>query len=824
MPFKTLAQICTTLALVPTLALAAPGLLAKYSDGPNTIETTVPTLAFSLRESDSIHPQLAPRFTAEFTGTLKILRRATYTFTADGATIEIDGKSVTAPIELANGDHALTLRYTRKPGPARFQPTWSSDAFGPEPLPLSALSHDPVSDAALQQSLVDRGRLLFEELNCAACHDAGRQKLATRPGPDLTNVGARNLPVAFMRLTARSPKMPAILANEADSEDVAAYLATLKDPKRKAPDLKRSEEKAKQGEELFNTIGCANCHPPHTLIAMKWQSIGQLAAYLKDPLSVDRSGRMPSMNLTDEEAASLAQYLFQNSARIESPGPGLGDAKRGQHLVRTAGCLNCHTIDGDAGKPLLDARTFPSLDKLDPAKGCLAATPPATAARYEFRADTREAIAAFVTSVKSVPLISSAPTHEWQQSLRKFNCIACHETEFTKPAEGQEIVPPLTNIGAKLKPDWIRQVLSDKRARVRFWLKTRMPDFGPEVHRLAEQAVAASGSDTTPEPRLIPSTASVAQGQHLVGANDAKQNPTGMGCVTCHSLREFKPSVAADATRGPELTMMSTRLRADFFRRWLHDPARIQSGTAMPNFFTDKSREEADGTIDTLWSYASLGVAMPPPIGIKEKRNTILIVTDTPIVQRGQIPDPNGLIVYGVSVGVPGMINYTFDAQHCLLRTAWQGGFLDMAGDWNDRGGNPVKILGQCFLTQAAPNLRVGTPDADVPRTFQGYELKDKIPTFLYKVGDAEIRERITALPESQGPGLIRTFEITNTHSQPLYFTAPDDPTLTLTSPAGPFKPAKVQKSFKSDDKSPGQILALPAGEKFTFSVTIRAK
>jgi len=100
--------------------------------------------------------------------------------------------------------------------------------------------------------------------------------------------------------------VPAILANEADSENVAAYLATLKDPKRKAPDLKRSEEKAKQGEELFNTIGCANCHPPHTLDAMKWQSIGQLAAYLKDPLAVDRSGRMPSMNLTDEEAAALA--------------------------------------------------------------------------------------------------------------------------------------------------------------------------------------------------------------------------------------------------------------------------------------------------------------------------------------------------------------------------------------------------------------------------------------------------------------------------------------------------------------------------------------
>src|SRR5689334_15673515 len=115
MALKTFAQLCTILCIFPVLALAEPGLLAKYSDGQHTIETTVATPAFSLRESDSVHPQVSAPFTAEYAGTLKILRRATYTFTADGATIEIDGKTVTAPVDLASGDHALALRYTRKP-------------------------------------------------------------------------------------------------------------------------------------------------------------------------------------------------------------------------------------------------------------------------------------------------------------------------------------------------------------------------------------------------------------------------------------------------------------------------------------------------------------------------------------------------------------------------------------------------------------------------------------------------------------------------------------------------------------------------------------
>jgi hypothetical protein len=261
---------------------------------------------------------------------------------------------------------------------------------------------------------------------------------------------------------------------------------------------------------------------------------------------------------------------------------------------------------------------------------------------------------------------------------------------------------------------------------------------------------------------------------------------------------------------------MSTRLRADFFHRWMHDPARVQPGTPMPNFFTDKPRDEADRTIDTLWAYASLGVAMPPPIGIKETRSQVLIVTDAPIVQRCQIPDPSGTIVYGISVGLPGMTNYTFDAQHVLLRTAWQGGFLDMTGDWADRGGNPAKILGQRFYTQTTPPIRIGSPDADLPRTFKGYELQDKIPTFIYQVGDAQIRERITALPNSQAPGLVRTFEIENPTNKPIYFLAADEKGITLSSSTGAFKPTMVQKS-------PGQLLELPATNNLTFSVTIKA-
>jgi mono/diheme cytochrome c family protein len=824
--------------LAPTLASAESGLLARYTDGKQTIQTVAVSPAFALKDNESVHPQIGPKFTAEYEGTLNVLRRATYTFDTPGATLSIDGKPVTGPMALEPGEHAIAIRYQRPAsGAARFQPTWSSDQFLPEPIPASVFTHTSPTAAAKRQALVERGRLLAEEHNCAACHKGGGQHLASRVGPDLTNVGARAT-AEWMFKWLENPRhfragavMPATLATADDRRDVAAYLSTLKDPKKKVNEYKPSESKSKQGAELYASIGCANCHQESLALdneqggqGSKWTSIGQLAAYLKDPLSIDRSGRMPSLMLSDEESVALANHLLRSKRpEYEAKLPDGADAKRGEQIFRTAGCLNCHKVEGDAGKPLPDAKTFAALDKLDPAKGCLAEAPPASAPRYHFSAEDRQAAAAFVASVKAAPLVSSAPADQWHRSLRKFNCVACHETEQSKPPEGQEIVPPLNNVGAKLRRDWMSQVLSDRKARVRFWLKARMPDFGSEVHKLADHAVAAAGAESLPESQPTPTTAQIKAGQQLVGNNDPAKNPAGMGCVTCHSLREFKPAVAADATRGPELTLMTPRLRPDFFRRWMHEPARIQPGTAMPNFFTDKPRDQADQAIETLWAYASLGVGMPAPLGVKEKKNYVLIVTDTPLVARAQVPDPGGTIVYGISVGLPGLVNYTFDAQRATLRAAWLGGFLDMTGDWDGRGGNPVKVLGKRFYSPQTNPLRLGSPDDSTPAVFKGYDLKDRIPTFLYSIGDVEVRERITATGEGRTATLIRTFEL-DPAGKPVFVAVADEPTVTISPSQGQFKPAEVLKSYKSPEKTAGQILELPGTGKLTFSLTIKPK
>jgi mono/diheme cytochrome c family protein len=815
------AILSLSVILSATFVRADAGLLARYDDGKHKIEAVAPQVAFSLGANESIDPQIGPNFKAEYEGSIKVLRRGAYTFSAPGATLTIDGKPVAGAVELEGGEHEIELRYTRPAGAARLQLTWGSAEFLPEPVPASVLSHKGEKGLE-QQALVEEGRTLVEELNCAGCHSA--QHLSSFVGPDLSDVGNRVKPL-WIYLWLQDPSkhgpvvsMPAILEKEEDCRDVASYLATLKDSRRRVNDYKASASKARQGKELFETIGCANCHGDQLAgqLGAKWRSIGQLAEYLKDPVRVTRSGRMPSMNLNDDEAVSLANYLLSSSAvAIEGAFPKNADAKHGEQVFRSAGCLNCHSVGGSAGKPLAEARKFTAMERLDPSKGCLAESVPAGAARYALSAEKRGAIGAFLSAIKSSPLVSAAPGHEFARTLHKLNCVACHETDDSKPAEDIEKVPPLTEVGVKLKKDWINRVLHDRNARVRFWLKTRMPEFGGAVDHVAEEAVAAAGIDESEEPVVErPNPAKIKLGQKLVGANDPKKNPMGMGCVTCHSLREFKPAVAADATRGPELTLMTTRLRSDFFHRWMHEPARIQPGTAMPNFFTDKSREEADRTIETLWAYASLGQSMPAPVGVKEKKNYVLIVTDTPVMARAQIPDPAGLIVYGISVGLPEGVNYTFDARGVMLRTAWRGGFMDMSGDWDGRGGNPVRILGKRFYSQAVAPLRVGEADKDSPRVFKGYELKEKIPTFIYTVGGVEVRERITAM--ENGEGIVRTFEY-EAGDKPVYFVVSDVPGVTLTLPKEAVPVPKLATGS-------GQVLQIAGKGKVTFSVVVKAK
>jgi len=740
---------------------------------------------FGLHGGESVHPRVGAKFRAEYEGELKVLQRGRYAVWAEGSgSIWIDGTEVDREgVELNEGAHPLRVEYERNSaGIARLRLMWKSDAFPAEPVPVAALTHNHASAEEQVWEGIERGRMLVEEMNCVGCHRSERSGVGGRRGPNLATVGSRLNEEWVYRWLGDPRKlrdgagMPVLLTRERDRRDVAAYLATLKSPReRPAPEAAMADMVA-QGKKDWEAIGCAACHGkgavPVGAVAEKYRSWVELADYLQDPLAVDPSGRMPSMMLSRDEALGLAAYLYGSSSSDAEP-PSKGDAPRGEQLVRTAGCLNCHSVEAErpekgkpkrtaASRPAVSTSTSAPFEKLRAGRGCLAKSPGGRAARYGFTAEEREAINAFVQSLAEAPVVSKAPAYELRRTVAKFRCTSCHELDELRPAEESEHVPPLTMAGERLQKKWIEQVLTDPTKRARPWFKRRMPYFGAEnVSDVAGQIVAASGADER-EPAVAPTREQIGLGQKLAG-----KGTEGLACITCHSFGGESAGVA-DATRGPEMTTMASRVRGSWFRRWLYDPKRIVPNTAMPTFFANKPPEEAKPTIEALWGYVSLRGSMPPPPGWVDTQNYTVSVDKEPAVMRCYMPGEGKGIPRGIAVGLPGLVSYCFDADTCAVRYAWVGGFLDMKPQWSGRGGGQAKLLGRKFYSTDAFPIRIGDPEHEPKPEFDGYELEKDGPAFTYRVDGVRVEQRVKAV--EHGFGLVEGFEVEDAVGKPVYF------------------------------------------------------
>ncbi len=195
-----------------------------------------------------------------------------------------------------------------------------------------------------------------------------------------------------------------------------------------------------------------------------------------------------------------------------------------------------------------------------------------------------------------------------------------------------------------------------------------MPDFGQQIRPVVAQIMAANAPVPADE-GPYPSRDMVKQGRELMGAGEH-----GLGCVACHTFNGSTVTVL-DPARGPEITGMSSRLRREWFYRWVREPNRIQPGTAMPTLFFGKPEHEVGPVIDALWAYISLGKAMQPPPGTDARPSNVLLPDDEPMVMRcvlhgGGKDGKYGRIIRGIAVGFPNMTSYILmrRRRNCVMR------------------------------------------------------------------------------------------------------------------------------------------------------------
>ena len=183
---------------------------------------------------------------------------------------------------------------------------------------------------------VSGGLLLLGELNCVSCHQ-GDEAIAAlvqkKQAPILDEVGSRVRP-EFLREFLMNPQrskpgttMPNLFAGTADEERaqkveaLVHFLASTGQLLEAGP----ISPAIRRGEKLFHEVGCVACHNPrrekasplaHSIplpepMEAKY-SLPSLIGFLKEPLHTRPSGRMPELNLSDEEARDMASFLLRN--------------------------------------------------------------------------------------------------------------------------------------------------------------------------------------------------------------------------------------------------------------------------------------------------------------------------------------------------------------------------------------------------------------------------------------------------------------------------------------------------------------------------------
>jgi cytochrome c2 len=256
-------------------------------------------------------------------------------------TVRLNGVMVQNDVSVPSATRAAKLKEGPTDGPiylqdhgneVRFRNIWlvPRDAAREAARPIVPGFERFFADREDPQSL--GGELLISTLGCLSCHPGSRGVLPAKQGPNLSNIRERVRPDALVEMIADPHRTkpgttmpdPWMGLNEqqrgSTAKLIASYLMLSGDPT-DLVDRAAKSSGVKRGETLYHSVGCVACHrafegsetPTSTTVPLGHldtkYTVDSLAKLIREPHSIRRGGRMPSLVGSVGDSYAIASYL-----------------------------------------------------------------------------------------------------------------------------------------------------------------------------------------------------------------------------------------------------------------------------------------------------------------------------------------------------------------------------------------------------------------------------------------------------------------------------------------------------------------------------------
>jgi len=371
------------------------------------------------------------------------------------------------------------------------------------------------------QNAVEDGRTLYGESFCASCHaiqnDAG-MLVGGDFGPELSGVGTKVNPQWLTRWLSNpdayepATRMPHFRFNAKQVGELSAFLMSKTNPDFLPAALPPAPpDEIAEGKKLVGEYGCAACHEINGVVAQQnaapdLTAVGSkplaqivftpgmpetlpdyIATKIKDPRIFIPGLKMPKFTLTDQQVDALTTALLaQNDRAAEIPlndrvaalrPSGYEPAGSAGKLMHDLRCLSCHSINGNGGTMAPDlsyegsavqrAWLISFLANPNTLRPTLIRRMP----KLNLSPEDISTLADYILQVYQRPELEDAPpgldspaliAQGKQLFYSKYECQSCHIVDFN--TDKGYIGPQLSQVGARLTPQWIYNWLKEPQA------------------------------------------------------------------------------------------------------------------------------------------------------------------------------------------------------------------------------------------------------------------------------------------------------------------------------------------------------------------------